>query len=187
MQFITLLRNIQQVIEIQLEVSFQNWTHQAMETNSTEVMTGNIPIDIALRISDHLEIPDMQNWAVAVGMEEQLRGKILYAKRMLTRLESLEFLNASMIETLAETDFRLTFRTMQRLIQQTRSRSNVFLDENDDTTTTEVCFKLSGLGEDEILIEVLPINEDEPQEFHRRHISDLTQPLTQEMARHFDE
>ena len=51
----------------------------------------------------------------------------------------------------------------------------------------EVSFEFMGLGEDEILIEVRSTSDDEPQEFKRRHISDLTQPLTQEMARHFDE
>ena len=53
-----------------------------MVTNSTEVMTGTIPVDIAFHISDLLEIPDMENWAEAVGMREQFKGKILEAKRM---------------------------------------------------------------------------------------------------------
>ena len=49
--------------------------------------------------------------------------------------ESLRFMNARMIETLATTDFRLTFRTMQRLMPQTGTRSNGYvknLDESED-------------------------------------------------------
>ena len=39
-----------------------------MVTKSKEVKTGTIPVGIVFRISDHLEIPDMENWAEAVGM-----------------------------------------------------------------------------------------------------------------------
>ena len=70
-----------------------------------------------------------------------------------------------MIETLAATDFQLTFRTMQRLIPQTGSHSNmdlVNLDENEDTIIREVSFEFMGLGEDEILIEVRSTSDDEP-------------------------
>ena len=95
-----------------LDVSYLISTHYEMATQSKEIETGTIPVDIALFISDHLEIPDMENWAEAVGMREQFRGKILKAKEMHKSLEGLEYLNARMIETLAATDFRLTFRTM---------------------------------------------------------------------------
>ena len=86
-----------------------------MATQSKEVKKGTIPVDIADHISDHLEIQDMENWAEAIGMQEIFRRKILYAKRMHTRLENLRFQNAKMMDMLASTDFRLTFTTMQRL------------------------------------------------------------------------
>ena len=82
-------------------------------------------------------------------MEEQFKGKILHAKQMQERLEGLRFLNARMIETLAATDFRLTFRTMHRLIPQTGSLSKWYeenLDENDDTSSTRVYFHFMRVG-----------------------------------------
>ena len=102
-----------------------------MAKKSEGIKTGTLPVDIALLIIDHLEIPDMENWTEAVGMREQLKGKILEAKRMHKRLEGLEFLNERMIETLAETDFRLTFRTMHRLSKQAESRSKVHAVNSD--------------------------------------------------------
>ena len=89
-----------------------------MATKSEEIKTVTIPVDIAFHITDHLEIPDMENWAEAVGMREQFKGKILEAKRMHKRLKGLEFLDARMIETLVATDFRLTFSTIRRLSKQ---------------------------------------------------------------------
>ena len=73
-----------------------------------------IPVNIAFHISGHLEIPDME----AVGMQGQFRRKVLHAKQVHELIESLEYLNSRMIETLAETDLRLTLRTKQRLISQ---------------------------------------------------------------------
>ena len=58
-----------------------------MATKSEEIKTVTIPVDIAFHITDHLEIPDMENWAEAVGMREQFRGKILEAKRMHKRID----------------------------------------------------------------------------------------------------
>ena len=148
-----------------------------MKTKFTDVKTGTIPTDIAFHINDQLEIPDVVTWAEASGMREQFRKKILHAKPMHKSLESLELLNAAMIEKLAKTDFRLKFSAIQRLIPKTESHSNldlVTLDEYEDTVIMEGSFEFMGLGEDEILIEVRPTSDDEPQEFHRRHISDLT-------------
>ena len=65
-----------------------------MAKKSEGIKTGTIPVDIALLMIDHLEIPDMENWTEAVGMREQLKGKILEAKRMHKRLKRLGFLNA---------------------------------------------------------------------------------------------
>ena len=96
-----------------------------MITKSTDVKTGTIPYDIAFHINDQLEIPDVVTWAEASGMREQFRKKIRHAKQMHKSLESLELLNAAMIEKLAETDFRLTFSTIQRLIPKTESRFNL--------------------------------------------------------------
>ena len=90
-------------------------------------------------------------------MREQLKGKILEAKRMHKRLEGLEFLNSRMIETLAETDFRLTFRTMHRLIKQAESHSEAYaenLDESEDTSRQKVYFEFKVLEEDESFLEV---------------------------------
>ena len=71
-------------------------------------------------------------------MQEQFRRKILHAKQMRKHSESLRIMNAKMLEALAVTDFRLTFRTMQQLIPQTGTRSNAYvekLDESEDTST----------------------------------------------------
>ena len=65
---------------------------------------------------------------------------------------------------------------MQRLIPKTESHSNVDLvnlDENENTITKEDSFEFMGLGVDEILFEVYPTSDDEPQELQRGHISDL--------------
>ena len=128
-----------------------------MAKKSEEIKTGTLPVDIALLIIDHLEIPNMENWTEAVGMREQLKGKILEAKRMHKRLEGLEFLNSRMIETLAETDFKLTFRTMHRLIKQAESHSEAYaenLDESKDTSRQKVYFEFKVLEEDESFLEV---------------------------------
>ena len=128
-----------------------------MATKSEEIEAGTLTIDIALLISDHLEIPDMENWAEAVSMQEQFRRKILKAKEMHKSLEGLEFLNARMIETLAATDFRLTFRTMHRLIKQAESHSEAYaenLDESEDTSIQKVYFEFKVLEEDESFLEV---------------------------------
>ena len=69
-----------------------------MITKSTHVKTGTIPADIAFHINDWLEISDVVTWAEASGMREQFRKKILHAKQMHKSLESLELLNAAMIE-----------------------------------------------------------------------------------------
>ena len=86
-----------------------------MATKPKEVKTGTIPVDTAFHIIDHLEIPDMENWDEAVGMQEQFMIKILKTKQMHKRLESLLFLNAKTMNILAANDFTLTFRTMQGL------------------------------------------------------------------------
>ena len=91
------------------------------------------------------------------------------------------------METLASNDFTLTFRTMQRLIPQARTPSKWYvenLDENRDTSTEKIFFEFMLMGEAEKFIEVRSTREEE---FKVRHISELTQPLTQEMARHFNE
>ena len=114
----------------------------------------------------------------AVGMREQFKGKIRQAKQMQKRLESLLFLNAKMMETLASNDFTLTFRKMQRLIPQAGSRSTWYmknLDENRDTSTEKIFFEFMLMGEAEKFIEVRCTSEEE---FKVRHISELTQPLT---------
>ena len=139
-----------------------------MAGQSEEAKTGTVPVDIAFHISDHLEIPDMENQAETLGMQEQFKEKILEAKQMLSRLENLRFLNANMIETLATTDFRLTFRTMKRLIPQSESRSKwpeENLDENEDTPIQKVYFEFSGLREDEEFLEMRSTSDGEFPDF----------------------
>ena len=82
--------------------------------------------------NDHMDIADKNNWAEAVGMREQFKGMILKAKQMCKSLESSQFLSERMFETLAATGFRLTFRTMQRLITQPESRSNAWAENLDE-------------------------------------------------------
>ena len=127
-----------------------------MARQSKEIKTGTIPVDIAFHISDHLEIQDMENWAEALGMQEQFREKILEAKQMHSRIENLRFLNANMIETVATTDYRLTFRTMKRLIAQAESRSKWHenLDEGENTPIQKVYGGFTGLKEDGRFLEM---------------------------------
>ena len=141
-----------------------------MTTKSKEVKTETILVDMAFHISDHLEVQDMENWAEAVGMREQFKGKILHAKQMQKRLERLLFLNVMMMETLAANDFALTFRTMQRLIPQARTPSKWYVenfDENRDTSTEKNFFEFMLMGEAEKFIEVRSTSEEE---FKVRHI-----------------
>ena len=110
----------------------------------------------------------MENWAQAVALEEQFKGKILHAKQVHRHLEGLRFLNARMIETLAATDFRLTFRTMQRLIPQTGSLSKWYeenLDENDDTSSTRVYFDFMRVGNQKAFLELHFTNDDASDDF----------------------
>ena len=145
-----------------------------MSTKSKEVKKEAIPVDIAFHISNHLEIPDMENWAEAVGMREHFRRRILQAKQMQRRLESLQFLNSKMMETLAANDFTLTFRTMQRLIQQAGFPSSWYvanLDENRYTSIQKICFEFFLMGEAEKFIEVRSTSEHKFQDFKVGHIS----------------
>ena len=41
-----------------------------MAAKSEKIKTGTIHVDLALLISDRLEIPDMENWAEAVDMQK---------------------------------------------------------------------------------------------------------------------
>ena len=161
-----------------------------MTSNSEEIKTGTIPVDIALLISDHLEIADMENWAEAISMQRQFRRKIFKAKHMHKSLECLSFLNARMIETLAATDFRLTFRTMHRLSQQAESRSKLDADnlvKSEDTSLPKVCIEFTELDEHGVFLEYRFTRRREFEGVYWRHISNLTQPLTEEMARNFAE
>ena len=159
-----------------------------MTSNSEEIKTGSIPVNIALLISVYLEIADMENWAEAVSMQEQFRRKILKAMEMQKSLDGLEYLNAKMIETLAATDFRLTFRTMQRLSKQAESFSQLDaddLDESEDTSIPEVFFEFTVLDEHGAFLELCYTSEGHFYGDYRRHISDLARPLTREMAKNF--
>ena len=89
--------------------------HTKQWLQSEEIKIRTIPVEIFLHLSDLLEIQDMNNWAEAVGMRERFRRKILLAKEMHKSLDSLQLRDAWMIEILAATDIRLTFRTMRRL------------------------------------------------------------------------
>ena len=112
-------------------------------TRPKEIKTGTIPVDIGLHIREHLKIPNMGNWVEAVGMREQFMRKILHAKQMHKHIEYLQFLNASMIEAFAATDFRRTFKTMQRLVPQKGPSSNGYvenLDEIENRSLKEVSF-----------------------------------------------
>ena len=123
-------------------------------------------------------------------MQEQFRRKILEAKEMHTSLEWLKFLNARMIETLAATDFRLTFRTMQRLSKQAESFSQLDaddLDESEDTSLPKVYIEFTALDEHGVFLQYRFTSGRGFQGVYRRHISDLTQPLTEKMTRTFTE
>ena len=102
-----------------------------MESKEENPIT--VSVDTAFHISDHLEIEDMERWAEAIGMQELFQRKILHAKEMRKRLESLNFLNVRMLQTLSATDFRLTYRTLQRLTLQAGSPSKVHRANSDET------------------------------------------------------
>ena len=98
-------------------MSFLNWTLEAMATNSKDVETGIIPVHIAFLISDHaktIQVKDSPRKA-----NTQVHRKFI-------------ILNAGILETLTTTDFRLTFRTMQRLISQTESHCNADFVNSDE-------------------------------------------------------
>ena len=157
---------------------------------SKEVKPLSISVDTAFHISDHLEIEDMEHWAEAMGMQEIFQKKNLHAKQMRKHLESLKFLNVRMIKTLSETDFRLTYRTLQQLTLQAGSPSKlhgVNLNKIDDALTRKVSIGIFGMLEDGTFLEVSSPGLEAFQDVHVRHISDLTQPLTKEMARHLAE
>ena len=161
-----------------------------MTSNSEETKTGAITADIAILISDYLEIPDMENWAEAISMQEQFRRKILKAKHMHKSLEGLSFLNARMIETLAATDFRLTFRTMHRLSKQAEPRPNLDEDnlfESEDTSLPKLYYVFAVPVERGVFLRYRFTSKGQFQGRYRRPIYDLFQPLTEEMARTFAE
>ena len=90
-----------------------------------------------------------------------------------------------MIETLATTNFSLTFRTMKRLIPQAESRSKWHednLDESENTLIQKVCGGFTGLKEDRRFLDMRSASDGQYPDFRMRHISDLTLPLTREMA-----
>ena len=95
-----------------------------------------------------------------------------------------------MIETLAATDFRLTFRTMHRLSKQAESCSKLDADnllKSEDTSLPKVYIEFTALDEHGVFLEYRFASGRGFQGVYRRHISDLTQPLTEEMARTFAE
>ena len=63
-----------------------------------------VSVNTAFHISVHLEIEYMECWAEAIGMQELFQSKILHAKEMRKRLESLKYLNVRMLQTLSATD-----------------------------------------------------------------------------------
>ena len=147
-------------------------------------------IDIAFHISDHLEIEDMERWAEAIGMKELFQSKILHAKEMRMRLESVKYLNVRMLQTLSANDFILTYRTLQQLTLQAGSPSkldSVNSVRTNDASRMKVFIDFLRLDEDGTFIEMRSARTEDVEEVHERHISDLTQPLTQEMARHLAE
>ena len=132
----------------------------------------------------------MENWAEAIGMQELFQGKILQAKQMRTRLQNLNFLNVRMFQTLSASDFRLTYRTLEQLTLLAASPSKFYRlnsDQTDGASRRKVVFDFAGLDEDGKFIERRSAKLEHIKEVHVRHISDLTQPLTQEMARHLAE
>ena len=132
----------------------------------------------------------MENWAKAVGMQGYLRRKILHAKEMYKRLESLPFLDASMIRTLSVSDFRLTYATMRRLLSQASSTSTshgAISDESKNSSRQEKSLSFGSLLEDGTFFEAYSAGVHPHAGFQLWHISDLTLPLTEEMAKHLAE
>ena len=123
-----------------------------MATKSTDVTTRTIPVDIAFLISDHLEIPDMENWAGAVVMGELFRLTFRAMQRLIPQTES-----------------------RSKWYEEN-------LDENDDMSSTRVYFDFMRVGNDKAFLELHFTIDDVSDDFQTRHISDLTRPLTQEMV-----
>ena len=151
---------------------------------SKEVRQLAISVDSAFHISDHLEIEDMEYWAEVIGMQELFQRKILHAKEMRKRLESLKYLNVRMLQTLSSNDFRLTYRTLQRLTWQAGSRSTVHRVRS---SRMKVYTDIVWLVEDGTFIEMRSVGRGNIEEMHQWHISDLTLPLTQDMAEYLAE
>ena len=109
-------------------------------------------------------------------MQELFQRKILHAKEMRKRLESLKYLNMRMLQTLSSTDFRLTYRTLQRLTWQAGSPSNV---HRVSSSRMKIFTDFLWLVEDGTFIEMRSVGRENIEEMHQWHISDLNQPLTQ--------
>ena len=157
---------------------------------SKEVRQLAISVDSAFHISDHLGIEDMEHWAEAIGMQELFQRKILHAKEMRKRLESLEFLNVEMLQILSATEFKLTYRTLQLLTLQAGPPSKLQSetpDETDGASRMKVYTDIVWLDEDGTFMEMRSGGSEDIEEVHERHISDLTLPLTQDMAEYLAE
>ena len=120
-------------------------------------------------------------------MQGHFGKKILHAKEMYKRLEDLSFMDASIIRTLATSDFRLTYTTMERLLSQAGSISTVqgeILEETEDTSRQEKSSVLLVLQEDGTFTEVYSSGVQPHLDVKTRHISDFALPLTEKMAIH---
>ena len=106
-----------------------------MELN--EAWRNSLAPNLALYISDFLEIQDMENWAEALVMQITFEPKIRYAEYMHVDLLRNHRLDAYMIRALIESDFKLTFSVMRRLFTHVTSTHSVYLSCGDQNYETE--------------------------------------------------
>ena len=101
-----------------------------------EVRRSPIIPEVALYISDFLEIPAMKNLAKALAMKRTFKRKIRYAEFMHAYLIRSHILDSYMIRTLSESDYKLTFSVMRRLFTHMRSKRSVHVScscQNNET------------------------------------------------------
>ena len=123
-------------------------------------------------------------------MQGHFGRKILHSREIHKRLKGLSFLDSRMIHTLAASDFRLTYATMERLLSQAGSTTSVYaeiLARTGDTSRQEKSSAFLGLQEDGTFTEVYSTGVQPHIDVQTRHISEFTLPLTQEMTKHLDD
>lgn len=157
-----------------------------------EVRRSPIIPEVALYISDFLEIPAMKNLAKALALKRTFKRKIRYAEFMHAYLIRSHILDSYMIRTLSESDYKLTFSVMRRLFTYLRSKHSVHVScscQNNETGDFDgqVAYLMTErIFRDEIrpadyFYYYICVKGDMETEVYRCEIDEWVMPLTKEM------